>query len=288
MKKENAISIIVALIGVIGTIAGAVIGVIWGKSNVNVIVQLDGKNVVLEDTDVQELASENEELRKQISDNEAQIENLKNESKDLLIKLGDANGELEGIPSIEFRELGLSIDGEEKAVNKEKASVFINGNQYYSKDFIDNLIPDNMSVTEKDNMFYIGKIVKEKTNLFDRPIIEKGSSSDIFNSIEDSYGNTYYSALVISNPDNFTTFNVGREYSHLKCTVAMRKSYSNHGELQIKADGDIVYTSSDITRMTEPFEIDIPINQASTISVGTISDSYSGIIVTNAVLYNQE
>ena len=143
--------------GVIGTITCAVIGVIWGKSNVNIIVQLDGKNVVLEDTDVQELASENEELRKQISDNEAQIENLKNESKDLLIKLGDANGELEEIPSIEFRELGLSIDGEEKAVNKEKASVFINGNQYYSKDFIDNLIPDNMSVTEKIICFILGK-----------------------------------------------------------------------------------------------------------------------------------
>lgn len=64
-KGMNA-TIIAALIGVIGTIIAAVIGVIWGKSNMNVVVQIDGKNIELQNSDVQEMASENEELKKRL------------------------------------------------------------------------------------------------------------------------------------------------------------------------------------------------------------------------------
>jgi len=288
MKKGNGITIIAALIGVIGTIAGAVIGVIWGKSNMNVIVQIDGKNIVLQDSDVQEMASENEELKKTIADYEMQISDLENESENLTEKLGVANGELDEVPAIEFRDLGLSIDGEEQVINKDKSSVFINGIQYYSQDFVNNLLPDNMSATVRDDTFYIGKIIKEKVNLFDQPVIHQAGSTYFYDSIKDTYGNIYGSALVFEYSDRFTSFNAGRDYSHFKCTVAMQERFNGKGELQIKADDNIIYTSPEIINMTEPFEIDIPINQASTISIGTIGDSTSRIFITNAVLYNQE
>lgn len=298
MKKSNGVAIIVALIGLIGTIAGSVIGVIWGKNNVNVMVQVDGESVVLKDTDVQELAleneelkrqvSENEELKKQVSDYETQIENLENESKDLAAKLENASGELDEVPVIEFKDLGLSIDGEEKPINKDKASVFINGVQYYSQDFINNLLPDNTSVIMKDSMLYIGKIVKDRINLFDRPVIEQAHYTYFYDSIKDTYGNSYSDALVFEYSDYFTIFNAGREYSHFKCTVAMQEGYRGSGELQIKVDDNVIYTSAEIINTTEPFDIDIPINQASTISIGTIGNSTSRIFISNAVLYNQE
>lgn len=290
MKTKHMISIIVALIGVIGTISAAIIGVKWGKSNINVIVELDGKNIVLKDSDVQELASENEDLKGLVSEYELRIEKLESEKTDIMAQLGNISGELNEAPSIEFHNLGLSIDGEEKTINRNKATVYINGVQYYSQDFVDNLLPSNMAITVKDDMLYIGKIVNEKANLFDMAVIEKAFYSYFYDSIKDTYGNVYGSALVFEYHDNFTTFNANRGYSHFKCIVAMQDGYNGNGSLQIKTDGNIVYTSSEITNMTEPFEIDIPINQASTISIGTIGENYSGsrILIANAVLYNQE
>ncbi len=290
MKTKHMISIIVALIGVIGTISAAIIGVKWGKNNVNVIVELDGKNIVLKDSDVQELASENEDLKGLVSEYELKIEKLESEKTDIMAQLGNISGELNEVPSVEFHNLGLSIDGEEKTINRDKATVYINGVQYYSQDFVDNLLPSNMAITVKDDMLYIGKIVNEKANLFDMAVIEKAYYSYFYDSIKDTYGNIYGNALVFEYHDNFTTFNANREYSHFKCTVAMQHGYNGKGSLQIKADGNIIYTSTEITNMTEPFEIDIPINQTSIISIGTIGENYSGsrILITNAVLYNQE
>lgn len=65
-KKGWNVSIIVALIGLVATIAAAIIGVKWGKSSVTVIVQIDGKNVVLNDEDIEKMAIENEQLKNEI------------------------------------------------------------------------------------------------------------------------------------------------------------------------------------------------------------------------------
>ena len=139
----------------------------------------------------------------------------------------------------------------------------------------------------KDGMFYVGKIVKEKTNLLDMPIIENEYYSYFYDSMKDTYGNTYSKVLMFEYSNNFTTFNAGREYSYLKCTVAMKEQSKGNASLQIIVDDNIIYTSSEITNMTEPFEVDIPINQASKISIGTIGNSTSRVFITNAVLYNQ-
>lgn len=289
MKMKYMVAIIVALIGVIGTISAAIIGVKWGRDNVNVIVQLDGKNIVLNDNDVQKLISENEELKNLTSDYKSQIEKLENKSNDLAIQLGSANGELDSIPVIEFQNLGLSINGEEKNINKEKSAVLINGVQYYSQEFVDNLLVDNVSIIIQDDMFYVGKIVKEKINLFKRPVVEMASSSAFYESIKDTYGNVYSNALLIRSNNGFTTFNAGREYAYLKCIVAMQDDYSGKGALQVRADGEVIYTSEEMTNMTEPYEIEIPINQASLISIGTIGErDESRILISNAMLYNQE
>lgn len=173
MKIEHKITIIVAVIGLIGSIAAAIIGAKWGKNNVYVL-NLNGQEIALNEDDIQELANDNEKLKGTIAEYEATIseyettmEKLEGEKTDLEEQMEDISGELSETPAIEFSNLGLSIDGEEKVINSDKAMVYINGVQYYSQDFIDNLVPDNMAVTFKDCVMYIGKIVKEKANLLD-------------------------------------------------------------------------------------------------------------------------
>ncbi len=288
MKKEGTAAIIVALIGLIATISAAIIGAKWGKENVNVVVNVDGKNVVLDDSEVQAMAKENEELKNQVEEREDKINELESERSDLAKKLGDANGELNGIPSIEFQNIGLSIDGEEKQISKERSSVFINGVQYYSKEFVDSLLPEGNVSTIKDGMFYVGKVIKEKTNLFDLPVIEKAYYSNFYDSMKDTYGNIRGKSLFFKYHNEFVAFNAGRDYSYFKCIVAMNEGANGVGVFQIIADEEIIYTSDEITNMTEPFEIDIPINGASILSVGTVGSNESSIFISNAVLYNQE
>ena len=48
---------------------------------------------------------------------------------------------------MEFKDFGLVISGEEKFINKRDSIVIIDGNEYYAKDFLYNLIPTNSNLT---------------------------------------------------------------------------------------------------------------------------------------------
>lgn len=287
-KNGGKISIIVALIGLVGTILAAIIGVNWGKSNVTVIVQIDGKNVVLNDEDVKEMANENEQLKKEIADYQKEIEDLKSQSEELALKLGAANGELSEIPAIEYRNFGLSIDGEEKTVDKDRSSVLINGRKYYSKDFVDSLLPIDKTAVEKDDMLYIGKIVKEKTKLFDKQLIDKSDDVSIEENVKDTYGNIRDKAVIFKYGDGAVTYNANKEYSKLKLVLAVQNEKSGGGIIQIESEQGILFTSEEILSTTEPVEIDIPINYASSITIKQIANGWTYNVVADAVLYNEE
>lgn len=289
-RKKGKISIIVALIGAAGMIASAIIGAKWGKENVTVIVQLDGKNVVLNDEEIQEMANKNEQLNNEISGYKEEIEKLKLESEELANKLGAANGELDDVPSIEYRNFGLSIDGEEIPVNKDKSSVLINGRQYYSKDFVDNLLPSDKTAVEKDDMLYVGKVVKEKSNLFDRQLIDTSNNNivSIETNVKDTYGNIHDKSVVFSMYDSSITFNANKEYSKLNIILTVLDGWPGGGIIQIESEQGVLYTSEEILSTTEPVEIDIPINYASSITIKQIAEGHTYNMVTDAVLYNEE
>lgn len=289
-NNGGKVAIIVALIGMIATIAAAIIGARWGKDNVTVIAQIDGKNVVLNDEDVKDMAKENEQLNNEISEYKKEIEDLKRQSEDLASQLGSATGELSDVPTIEYRNFGLSIDGEEKAIDKDKSSVLINGRKYYSKDFVDNLLPSDKSATEKDDMLYIGKIVKEKSNLFDRQMIDMSGRDylNIEDNVKDTYGNIHDKAVIFNYGDISITHNANREYAKLKCVLAVLDGKSGGGIIQIESEQGVVYTSEEILSTTEPVEIDIPINYASSITIRQIGEGWTYNIVTDAILYNEE
>lgn len=287
-KNEGKISIIVAVIGLIGVIGAAIIGVKWGKENITVVVQWDGKNVVLNDEDIKEMAKENEKLLNEISGYKEEIEQLKDQSEELATKLGAANGELSDVPALEYKNFGLSIDGEEIPVNKDKSSVLINGRQYFSKDFIDKLLPTDKTAIEKNDILYIGKVVKEKSNLFDRQLIDIGIDIEILENTKDTYGNIHNSAVIFYYGDTSITYNANREYSKLKCTLAVLDGNSGGGVIQIESEKGVLYTSEEIISTTEPVIVDIPINQASTLTIKQIAGGRTRNIVADAVLYNEE
>lgn len=286
--NKNIISIIVAIIGFIATITAAIIGVMWGKENVSVTVNIDGKSVTLKNDDIQEIANNNEELKNNASDYEKQINNLKETNENLLGKLGIANGKLDDVPTIQYQDCGLSIDGEEKIINTDKSLVLINGRRYYSKDFVDNLLPDNKSAMEKDNMLYIGKIVKEKSNLFDRQMINKSKNVEVKKNARDTYGNFYNKAVIVGREINSITFNANREYSNLKFTLAVLEEEKGGSSIQIETEQGIIFTSEKITSTTEPTQIDIPINQALKITIKNLAKDWNYVIVADAILYNEE
>ncbi len=289
-NNGGTIAIIVALIGMIATIAAAIIGAKWGKDNVTVIAQIDGKNVVLNNEDVKDMAKENEQLNNEILEYKKEIEELKSQSEDLASQLGFATGELNNIPTIEYKNLGLSIDGEEKTIDKNKSSLLINGKKYYSKDFVENLLPSNKSAIEKDNILYVGKIIKEKSNLFDKQMIDMSGRDflHIEDNVKDTYGNIHDKAVIFNYGDISVTHNANREYTKLKCVLAVLDEKSGGGIIQIESEQGILYTSEEILSTTEPVEIDIPINYASSITIRQISEGWTYNIVTDAVLYNED
>lgn len=276
MKIKSKATIIAAFITATGTIVGAVVGGAWQKNNLNITVQLDGKSIVLKDSDVQEVVAENEELKEKISGYESQIETME-----------DVKNENDYL--IEFENLGLSIEGEEKTIEKDKSSVLIDGVRYYSQDIINNLLPINTSISVENNMLYVGKKVKEKTSLYKQPIIDKGFDVFIYNNVSNTYGNVYNEAVIFQYNGCYIVFNAGMEYSNFKCTVSMEEGNRYESILQIEADDQVVYTSDKITCQTAPFEIEIPINMASRLTIRTMGESGgSGILISDGILYNEK
>lgn len=294
MGNSKTSTIIAAIIGAVATIVAAFIGIKWGKNNVTIVVQQDGKNIILDDAGVQSMVDENEKLKnaqddyeKQIVEYKRQIAELESDSADLTKKLNAVTGELEEKPVLELKNCGLSVNGDEKVINKENSYVAINGREYFSKEFIDNLLPENTTLVMKNEMLYVGKVVKSKANLLDMHTVYNSGGS-FWDNITDTYGNSYAKILYYKYGGYKTIFNVKKEYTNFRCTIAKKEGSSATGYIQIETDdGNIVYTSPAIEAITEPIEIDIPINQASNLLIRSVGNLQIDLFVANAVLYNE-
>lgn len=271
-KKRLLIESIIA-------IACALIGAFFGKAS-NTYYYNDER---ITKEEMISVMKENENLNSRIEELNSEKDDLEEKNESLITQLDD-------IPTVEFQNIGLSIDGVEQMINTDKSSVLINGNQYYSQEFVDNLLPEDKQITTKDDIFYIGKIVKEKSDLLEKPIVEKINGASIEENITDTYGNIYSKALRLFRVSASTTFNVNRDYSRLKCKICMEQGIKSSGIVQISTEQGIIYTSEELTNITEPYEIDLPINQASIITfsgLGKSSNEYHALVA-EAVLYNEE
>lgn len=299
MKEKHVTTITCAIIVGITGIVSSLVTKNLTEINYTTVVQVDGKETVLTVSGIHDMADENERLKEEILvcrnqmsdkefDYEKKLEELENENGELKGKLGVANGELEDVPAIEYKNFGLSIDGEEKQVNKDRSFVSINGREYYSKDFIENLLPADRNTIQKGDVLYVGKVVKEKSNLFHRQVIEQSNGIDIGTNVKDTYGNLHNDAVIFFYNNANITFNANREYSKMKFTVAVKDEEGGGGEIQIETEEGVIHTTKELTSMTEPYEIDIPINQASKITIKYLGSDYEYAIIADAVLYNEE
>lgn len=311
MDKQNFWDRKRLLIESIVAILCAVIGVAFGKasstyyyngqkiteSDLNILME---ENAGYKDSN-NSLTIKNKELLVQIDQLTSEKNKLTTEkesfekaNKELIKENKSVKEQIADSPVIEFQNCGLFVDGEEKTVNKDKSYAVINGRQYYSREFFNTILPDNMTTTMKNETLYVGKIIKEKIDLLNLPVIS-GNDWEYRDSINDTYGNMYASVLYFKYCTSDIVYNAGREYSNFRCIVGLKNGVSSThiSGFQIQTDnGKVIYTSPEITSLTEPFEIDIPINQTSTITFKAMgSNPYpnsSAVFLANAVLYNQE
>ena len=239
MRNKDKVKIIVAVIGLIGIVVNAISHAgndrnsgsnniksvnnatndtnntnnANNTNNLKVIVQVQGKNVELTEEEAQKMANENENLKDDINRYETEIIKYKSDIQEYEDLIDDDNTQAE------FKKLGLTINGRERAIDKEKSSILINGQQYFSQEIVENLLPDNTIITIKDDMIYVGKVVKEKKNLLEQPIIDKDFDVFIYDNISDTYGNIYNKALCFQYNGHYIVFNADKH----RCTRGTNK-----------------------------------------------------------------
>ena len=272
-RKAVISAVITGIIGFVATIIAAVISANIARKNAteevinqieNGVANLNGDNANIIINDVDDFISDYEDLKiqneglgalntqyaEQIKENEEELNSLRQQ-------LGDAPD--------------------------------INGRDYLSKEFTDHILAENEALTIKDNTAYIGRIIADQSNLFDKWVVDS-SYFVLKDNATDNYGNKHINILMSDHSDGYIIYNLNNEYSLLKLNISVSekiKSYS-YGTITIMADDTIVYTSPELTKTTAPFEItDIPINNCSLLRI-ECDTGYYGMycIISDAVVYN--
>lgn len=217
---------------------------------------------------------------------------LKEQNDELNNKISELETQTNDIPVIEYKDLNLSIDGIDIIVNKNKSMITINGREYFSKEILENLVPDDKNLTIENDTLFIGKVITEKSSLFDEVIVDNENISKTNNS-KDSYGNIHTDVLYPRNYHAYIIFNLNRKFSLLKFKLAVQENGYSDAIITIKADDAIVYTSPKLIITTEPFDvIDIPINYCSLLTIKIDSGTNDGFgkgfdcIISEPIVYN--
>lgn len=192
------------------------------------------------------------------------------------------------VPNIKYNNLSLSVDGNDIQISKNNSMVTIDGRKYYSEDIVESLIPSNKMLTINDDTIYIGKVIYDKESLFTQWVVNSQHYNNCDTSTKDSYGNIRSNGIYAWDYSGEIIYSLKNKYSFLKCTIALKEDFSidRTVSLIMKADGEVVY-SVELDKTTEPYEVEIPINQCSLLNIsynsGTSTDS---VIITNAMVYN--
>lgn len=246
----------------------------------------DGNTVTINNVDdlvenFNKLMKENETLKEQNEDYYTDYKEAKETIESLENQLGDS-------PSIELKDLSLCVDGEDKNINKNKSYAIINGTDYFSEDFLNSIIADNTSITIKDDVMYLGKVVADMESLFSQRIVDEGGASVVDNAT-DSYGNTHVNVLRLGQ-GNDIVFSLNEKYSLLKLKIAIDESSDSNRQctVTVLADGQEVWTSPQLNKISTK-ELDYPdlkINNCSRLEIKCSGDWNICPLVYEAEVYN--
>lgn len=288
-KKKLFIESIIA-------IGCAIIGVIFGKASNT--YYYNGQKI--SEAELNEIMQQNSEYNLVIKDNEilsAKFTAMENENKTYKEKINELteanetmNKKLNEIPSIDFSDLGFFIDGVEQTINKKHSLVIIDGIQYFSKDFINSLLSESKELIIKDDNVYIGRIISEKCNLFEKWIVDS-AGCEMLDTATDSYGNKHSNVLFFNRPSCYCTYNLESKYSFLRFSIAPNKNRATSGgaDITIKLDGNVVY-STEITKTTEIVTKELPINNCSLLTIECQDNRYIPALqcVSNCMFFDAE
>lgn len=112
----------------------------------------------------------------------------------------------------------------------------------FRKVFLNSIIADNTSITIKDDVMYLGKVIADRENLFSQRIVDEDGASVVDNAT-DSYGNTHVGALRIETRDDIV-YSLNEKYVLLKLKIAVDGSSESKNQctVTVLADGQEVWT----------------------------------------------
>lgn len=278
--------IIVAVIGGLCTVAAAILG---NQHGINSQVKYIQSQVADIDGDGNTVNMNNvDDLVKNYNDLVEDYEQLKNENKKYYEENEKYKEQTENTPTVELKNMGLCINGEDINMNTNNSCAVIDGTDYFSKEFIDNLVNEDISVTIKNETMYLGRIIAEKANLFTQVIIDQ-SGCKMIDDITDSYGNTYINVLRVQRESNIL-YNLNKKYSLLKfkLSVADNSDKNKVCTVSIFADDKEVKTIPQIEKTTthELSFDEISINNCTKLEIRCSGDYYVYPFIYDAEVYN--
>lgn len=290
MKKHVISALITGGFGIICAIIGIYAGVQKTISDLeNSVGEISGDNATVTINDIDDFIEDYSHIKTSNARYAEQLEDTVKELDDTTKELTDLKKQLGDTPIFKFQDLGLSIDGETISLDSKNSMVTIDGRRYLAEEFIVNILDSKQELTIKDDMAYIGKIIKDKTDIAGQWIIEK-DGVEFPDSVTDSYGNVYTNAMKCYNSGAYAIFSLNQEYSLFKCEIAMEENadIDAKGKITIKADDKVVYTSPILQKTGKTLCVtDIEIKDCSLLTIEYDVDTYgSGCIVSNASVYN--
>lgn len=288
-----------AIIGGIFSIAAGIIGAKLGEqsvmSEINTnMATITGDNNQITFNDINtfvasylDLKEQNQQLQQVNSQYYELIQEKDRQLSNDNSQIEELNGMLADSPVITYQNRELYISAEKVPIKTEGSVIVIDGREYLSREIVDYLLPDRENLTIKSNGIYIGPVISESANLFDQ-FVMSGSYNEV-GSCTDTYGNQYSNVYTL-NRNAKVTFNLNKQYTQLRLSIAIRYGYDDiDGVIAVKADDEIVYSSPFLSYNTEPFsEVSIPINNCKRLTLeftvgGNGSDQ---CIISDAILYN--
>lgn len=292
MNENNKATIIVAVIGAVATIGAAIAGNAYGESQQNQYIESqiatvngDNNNVTINNVDdlvneYNSLLSENESLKEKNTSYFNDLTDTKEKLESLETQMGD-------VPQISYNSLGLTIDAQDISINKNNSMVTIDGREYLSKEIAEKLLLDNKNMTIKDETIFVGTVVADKAKLFEQWAVNKKDCSTNFTG-NDSFGNARTNAMIFTYYGGNIVYNLDRKYAYLKCTVSISEEYPINSNITLTITPDIGEPYSvQITKTTEPFDIEIPINNCLLLTIDCDANNRSSsVIISDAIVYN--
>lgn len=298
---------------IISAIATLIVGFFGGQikeeKNVNnsiisaINITGDNNEVVINDVEslIQnylQLKLEHEELQKQKDDSASELAQLTEDINQAYILMNSkeeqANKEIDNLkmqlndsPSINYRNLGLCIDVEDIPINIDKSFVAIDGHEYFSREIVDKLLPDDKIMTINDDTIFIGPVIANKAKLTDQ-YIKTNSYCELRESAKDSFGYIHTDCIIFSGyyGSSEIEFSLQNKYNKLKCNLSIYGNNNEVATVNIKRDGEII-ESYEITKDTETIPInDLPINKCSVLTITKSGGFRFSCIISDAIVYN--